>query len=726
LKVKEGDDIGIEHSSPVENSLPVTQSQDIQFNRNTPTASHDETKDLSLYYRFYEQVETAAQNSKGPDYVDLSETDLSHVELPVKLIAFYLPQFHPIPENDLWWGKGFTEWTNVSKAIPQFLGHYQPRLPGELGFYDLRVPEVQQRQVELARKYGIYGFCFYYYWFDGKRLLERPLDQFVSNPNINFPFCLCWANENWTRRWDGLENEILIAQVHSEENDYRIIQDLELYFTHPNYIRIEGRPLFIVYRAHNLADPIGTAYRWRQYCREKGLPEPYLVAAQTFGFEDDPRNLGFDAAVEFPPHGIVIPESKNLVNLLNPKFPGKIYDYIEAVKYSVKKQVPNFKLFRTAMTSWDNTPRKLDQAHLFLNSEPFIYSMWLSSIVRHTLQHFSNDERLVFINAWNEWAEGAYLEPDRKYGYAYLQSTANVLKAFTKHTLQGNNKKSIQKKILKKTSDTAVILHLYYLEMWDEICSYLENLNNEFDFFITVPDTVQLREEQILSRFPNAQIFYCENRGRDIAPFIKVLRMIYPENYRYILKIHTKRSLHRQDGFTWSQDLLGKILGSYGLVNIKKALDQEDIGVVAPEGHVLPSHLYWHMRSNKENVEILASLAGISFEEGIFPFVAGSMFWFKPKALEALLSIDINEDDFEFENNQIDGTLAHAIERFLGLLVIRNGYRIVEVSKDGIVTEANYLERKNYPFAMPTTDIKPSIGILSIKFNRSDQGVKRK
>ncbi|WP_246176960.1 glycoside hydrolase family 99-like domain-containing protein [Parvibaculum sedimenti] len=347
--------------------------------------------------------------------------------IDVRAIAFYLPQFHPIPENDAWWGKGFTEWTNVTKAVPQFPGHYHPKLPGELGFYDLRLPEVQQQQIDLARRYGIHGFCFHYYWFTGgRRLLERPLNQFLAHKELDFPFCICWANENWTRRWDGSEQEILMEQRYEPQDDLEIIRDMEPLLRDPRYIRIDGRPVIIVYRVNVLPNAKRTAQIWRDYCAERGIGVPYLIAAQSFGI-DDPRVFGFDAAVEFPPHGVALEEVEGIKPFAS-DYDGKVYSYERMAKSSVTKPWPDYTLFRTASPSWDNEARRPGRGHVYFGSTPTLYREWFSGLCRMTRERYGNpDERLVFINAWNEWAEGAYLEPDRRYGYAYLEATREAL-----------------------------------------------------------------------------------------------------------------------------------------------------------------------------------------------------------------------------------------------------------------------------------------------------------
>ena len=346
----------------------------------------------------------------------------------VRIIAFYLPQFHPIPENDLWWGKGFTEWRNVSKARPNFRGHLQPRLPADLGFYDLRSVEVMEEQARLARRYGIHGFCFYYYWFNGKRLLEMPLERMLESNKPDIPFCLCWANENWSRRWDGRERDVLLEQTYSEEDDRKVIFDLIRYMRHPNYIRVNGMPLLIVYRINLFPDIQRTTRIWRRICMEEGIGEIYLVMAESFEntrIAGRPSEFGFNASVEFPPHGCDA-EIKAPGDLLNPNFKGRIFDYRETVLRYLEKPLPDYVRFRTAMLSWDNTARRQNESHIFAFASPGGYQAWLENILTQTREQNFGDERLVFINAWNEWAEGTHMEPDQHFGHGYLQATRNA------------------------------------------------------------------------------------------------------------------------------------------------------------------------------------------------------------------------------------------------------------------------------------------------------------
>jgi hypothetical protein len=346
-------------------------------------------------------------------------------EEDVKVVAFYLPQFHPIPENDEWWGKGFTEWSRVTRARPQFAGHYQPHLPERLGFCDVRLPETRSRQASLARAHGIHGFCYYYYSFGTKRLLDRPLTEMLASSEPDIPFCLLWANENWTRRWDGAERDILIEQRYGPELDVALIEELLPFFRDRRYLRVRGAPILLVYRPGAMPEPLATTGRWRRTAREQGLPDLHLVAAQTFGLLD-PLPLGFDAAVEFPPHGDYRPEHFCAIDKVEPGFSGTIIDFRAVVNRQLALPQPPFRLYRTAMAGWDNTPRLGQTATVFHGASPQEYEKWLRALVT-TARLGHPDHRLVFINAWNEWAEGAHLEPDGRFGTGYLEATRRAL-----------------------------------------------------------------------------------------------------------------------------------------------------------------------------------------------------------------------------------------------------------------------------------------------------------
>lgn len=355
----------------------------------------------------------------------------------LRAIAFYLPQYHPFKENDEWWGAGFTEWRNVTKAQPRYRGHYQPHLPADLGFYDLRIPEVRDAQARLALEYGIYGFCYYHYWFNGHLLMEKPLNEVLKNQKPNFPFMICWANENWTRAWDGGEKQILIKQNYSDDDDRIHIQYLlENIFCDSRYIRVQNKPVFAVYRSTAFPNMKRTIEIWREEAYKKNV-ELYLCRVESSNeYGEEYLDDGFDSAIEFPPHNRALYlEGHNLfsrgINKLSRSICGKnifqdIILYKDYVDFMCNRELPNYKLFPAVTPMWDNSPRRKDSFFAFRDSTPELYQKWLTNVVGK-FTPYTEDENFIFINAWNEWAEGNHLEPDLKWGRQYLEATRNAL-----------------------------------------------------------------------------------------------------------------------------------------------------------------------------------------------------------------------------------------------------------------------------------------------------------
>lgn len=349
-----------------------------------------------------------------------------------RVIAIYLPQYHPFPENDEWWGRGFTEWTNVAKARPRFPGHYQPHLPADLGFYDLRVPEVREQQAQMARDAGIYGFCYYHYWFNGKLLMERPLKEVLESGKPDFPFMICWANENWTRAWDGGEKHILIKQEYTDEDAREHIKWLMPYLKDPRYIRINNKPVIAIYRTTIIPNLTSMLKIWREEAAKEGL-DLYLTRFESFGQSGKEYiSNGIDASIDFQPLGSYLnkyvkkhPFSRlwNKFNevFLNGFFP-RVINYRKYVNFMMRQPMPTYKQYPCVTPMWDNSSRRKKKVILMKNGSPKIYGKWLSSVITKYIP-FSKEENLIFINAWNEWAEGNHLEPDRKWGKKYLEET---------------------------------------------------------------------------------------------------------------------------------------------------------------------------------------------------------------------------------------------------------------------------------------------------------------
>jgi hypothetical protein len=379
-----------------------------------------------------------------------------------RLVAFYLPQFHPIPENDAWWGKGFTEWFNVAQARPLFEGHYQPHIPGDLGFYDLRLSDTRIAQAELAQQYGIEGFCYWHYWFQGKRLLERPFNEVLASGEPRFPFCLAWANESWSRRWLGEEKEILEPQKYSAQDDVAHARWLARAFADPRYLRVNGRPLFLIYRPRDLPAPQQTLDTFRLVSVELGVPEPYIVGIDAHCFGLDLCTLGFDDTLAFEPQLGVLPNFtqdawqwqrarrnyaiwwsahppldfqnhprgaiqnlRRIIKFILPSGNLKLYD--DALARQQMDAIPRpFSYIPSVYVGWDNTPRRSRNGVIISNGTAEGFRAALQRKIRN-VQTRETEKRFVFLNAWNEWAEGNHLEPDLKVGHAFLRAVHDAV-----------------------------------------------------------------------------------------------------------------------------------------------------------------------------------------------------------------------------------------------------------------------------------------------------------
>ncbi len=340
----------------------------------------------------------------------------------VKAIAFYLPQFHPIPENDAAWGAGFTEWRHVSEAKPLFPGHWQPRLPADLGFYDLRVPEVREQQVSLAKEAGISAFCYYHYWFAGHQVLERPFNEVLASGRPDFPFCLCWANESWTGIWHGRPADIILEQTYPGAEDHLAHFDiLARAFADRRYLRINGKPVFLIFRPLNIPDLAATLSLWREAALRYGFPGLHLVAVRTYTHPWNPADYGFDASVTF--RHPLIPAEYDRSIVRNVPW---VIQHEQILEYLVEPRQPGLFDYPCTGPGWDNTPRCGNRGIVFHDSTPEHFAQALEVAATNARQ-LPPGQRLCFIKAWNEWGEGNYLEPDQRFGHGWLTAVRQVL-----------------------------------------------------------------------------------------------------------------------------------------------------------------------------------------------------------------------------------------------------------------------------------------------------------
>jgi lipopolysaccharide biosynthesis protein len=591
--------------------------------------------------------------------------------LPATLVAFYLPQFHPIPENDRWWGKGFTEWRNVTRALPQFEGHVQPLLPGDLGFYDLRGADVMREQARLAREYGIEAFCFYFYWFGGKTLLETPLQNWLDDPSIDRKFCLCWANEKWTRAWDGRGGEVLIDQDHSPEDDIAFIEHIAAYLRDPRYLRVEDKPVLLVYRPNLFPDIKASSERWRQWCRENGIGEIHLAYVQSFE-QPIPQQIGFDAAVEFPPNLTTQPPITQDVQLINDAYTGSVFDWREMARQFQCREVAGYPLHRGVNVGWDNEARRPGAGRTYRYSSHRGYRDWLTASIASS-RSCQGERPLVFINAWNEWAEGAALEPSLQSGYAMLQATRDALTVSTPTpTAPASARKP------------PVIVHAWYLEEFEEILSLITTQKFYSRLIVTTCVEKKHPVERMLSRHGVPyELHAFENRGRDVLPFLRIANMLADSGEDLVLKLHTKRSVHIANGAEWRQELVSGVAEPDVVDRIISSFEVDaKLGMVTADDHRQP--IAGFMGANRPSLLYLSSLLGVPLSdmpETCFP--SGNMFWVRLAALRPVLDGMLKVSDFEPENSQTDGTTAHALERMFGASVAFTGFEFRTASELG-------------------------------------------
>jgi lipopolysaccharide biosynthesis protein len=622
-------------------------------------------------------------SNESPPYASeyQRDEDFSALHSDIKAIAFYLPQFHVVKENDEWWGNGFTEWTNTRQSSPRFPEHYQPREPhDDIGYYDLSDIETMRNQAEIARRHGIYGFCFYHYWFSGRRLLETPVDLLLQHPEVDINFCLCWANENWTRTWDGMHKDVLVAQRYLPEDAENFIRDLKRYILDPRYIHVDGKPVILVYKPHIIPNIDGVVGTWRKWWLDNTGGELEVWCNRT-NFDDtacEAFGACFDAVVEFPPHVVPYEVDEEELGLTTT---GHLFDYqglVADIIYGAEKtKNPSGSFYRSVMLGWDNSARRKEGWSVWHGFSLKAYYQWLRHIVAYTRNSFPVDRRFLFINAWNEWAEGTYLEPDRKYGYASINTTSRALFDLPLRKAPQFLPPCPVDNFLP--GSVAVHVHIFFEDLANEMLDYLNRIPYPFDLFVTTDTKEKVERFQQLFQQHGLQsrleIVLVPNLGRDIGPFLVDISDKL-SGYDYIGHFHGKKSSTVTWGDRWRAYLLDNLLGSeQGINAIFNEFEADPkLGLVYPPPYPLIAP-YADWGGNEERCRILLSEVGYKTDLPDIPnFPVGNMFWARGVAIKPMLERVWRYEQFEPEKGQVKETLAHAVERVWDYCAAGCGY----------------------------------------------------
>ena len=576
----------------------------------------------------------------------------------------------------------------MRKAVSRYEGHNQPRIPHpDIGYYNLTDIETLKKQVALARRHGIYGFAIYYYWFSGKRLMEKPVDMLLEHREIDFPFMLIWANENWTRTWDGQEKDVLIKQEYAPQDAKNFIADLKKYLVDGRYIRIDGKPVIGLYEPLVVPDLTGTIAAWRETARDIGVGEIFILVCAT---DKSPESLDetglFDGIYEFPPRG------KGGCRQIPRKDDAISFDYRDLVESARSDMGGTLSVpfFRGSMLEWDNSARKARNYHNWEGYSPRRFFIYNKALVAWSRRNLSEDKRFIFVNAWNEWGEGTYLEPDTKYGYAHINALSRAV--FDLPYDENGDDRAVyftgagmhEPEPLAKGTRIAVQAHVFYMGLTAEVVGKTNNIPAPFDLYITTTtreNAAAIRAyTDAHSRADKVEVAVVENKGRDVLPFLAQMRDVL-RNYDYICHIHTKKSLHSDIGDIWRTYLYENLLGSRETVSEILALFMKDrkLGIVFPENFdLIRDAIQWG--NDRELCVGLMKRIDKRFQiDGEPMFLAGDMFWARTGAVEKLFSLNLRSDEFPEEAGQVDGTLMHAIERIWLYLAESQGFGWKEI-----------------------------------------------
>ena len=598
----------------------------------------------------------------------------------VKPIALYLPLFYENNKKNLSINGQIIGWTNIKKCKSLFKGHHQPRIPGDninyLDYYNSFNITVIKKQVELAKMHGIFGFGIYYYWFCGKKVLEKPLDLYSSNKEINFPFLLIWVNNNLNNKLEREKEDIFCKITDIEVYSQLFIKDIEKYLIDYRYIKINNKPLLGIYEAYDLSNLNQTIKKFREKSKEYGIGEIFILVCLNNNETNKILNSQlFDGAFDFPPHHSLGNFKTRFKNTF-------IYNELiyKNIKYNYSNS-KNFSFFRCSMLQWDNCPSKKNfEIYDYYSPEQFYFINKI--IIDWTKKHYDKENRFFFINSWNNWYEGSYLEPDQKYGYASINSLSKAI--FNLDYIELNNFNSIN-----NSSKIAIQAHLFYQDLIFDIINITNNIPVKFDLFISVCSKYvkEIVEQYIIknskANFIEIKIF--SNKGRDVLPFIIQMKNVF-QKYKYICHIHSKKSLVSKFGDEWRNYLYFNLLGNKKIISeiVTEFEKYNKLGLIFAEP-------FYKILTNLGKTIIDPNIKYMNYiiknispkyrvSQNYFDFPEGNMFWAKIESIYQIFEMNI-EKRVSKENGMLDLTIIHGIERIWIYLAKINGFFYKKIFK---------------------------------------------